>query len=467
MLKANALFSVVAISLLIGFFVFTLIIMAYYQRLQVQKDLIIKKLTLNCNSGINILMSIDNDLPYNEPKIIDLYGDETDSVILKKNHWGIFDIAIVKAMSGKHQKIKSVLYGYKRDHISNSAIYLTDQNRPLSLGGATYIKGDCYLPEAGVKRAYIEGQPFSGKNLINGTTKLSTYSLPEINKDVIKNLIPVFGSSEETLRKRFGNEHSENNTDSRRSKDKTFSMEDGGNSRIMVDDEGNLYEIEISNSEEAMEDSKNALKEVNVSFFETPLLVYKKGILLLKEKKYSGNIILCSDQLVIIDSSAKLENVMVFAPSIVVNDYFSGNVQLFATDSVSVGEHCRFLYPSVIGLFKKDFSVHRPFIKVKTKSSFKGIIFTYQEVYDIQETLVHIEKDVLIEGQIYAQGFLDFQGEMWGNVTCTKFMLRTPSSTYENYLLNATIDNSRLSPHFLGSSLLTSKKQKGIITWLE
>ena len=73
-------------------------------------------------------------------------------------------------------------------------MYLADQNKPLSLTGRTQITGNCYLPKAGVKRAYIEGKSFVGNKLINGTKYNSNKTLPPINKELInenlKNFFP-------------------------------------------------------------------------------------------------------------------------------------------------------------------------------------------------------------------------------------------------------------------------------------
>ncbi|HYG38268.1 MAG TPA: hypothetical protein VD908_06600, partial [Cytophagales bacterium] len=172
MLKANALFIVIIVSLVIGIFCSSLILVSYFQRLQVQKDQLIKKLDLNANSAINILLSGSDIFSYGEEKTMDLYGNDIDSVTIKKMLWGIFEIGSVNSFSKNFQKWKSIIYGYKLDD-RKCAIYLPDQNSPLSLGGSTFINGDCYLPESGVKRAYIEGQAFSFANLIQGTIKKS------------------------------------------------------------------------------------------------------------------------------------------------------------------------------------------------------------------------------------------------------------------------------------------------------
>jgi len=99
----------------------------------------------------------------------------------------------------------------------------------------------------------------------------------------------------------------------------------------------------------------------------------------------------------------------------------------------------------------------------------KGMIFTTQSelVSDLAKTRVSIEKGARVEGQIYVDGFADIQGELWGTVWCQKFLLKTASSVYENHLLDAVIDRTKLSEHYVGSAIITSGKKKKTIKWLE
>jgi hypothetical protein len=50
---------------------------------------------------------------------------------------------------------------------------------------------------------------------------------------------------------------------------------------------------------------------------------------------------------------------------------------------------------------------------------------------------------------------------------CRKFILRTAAAIYENHLLNAQVDYSRLPPQFVGSSLFSSAATKQIAKWLQ
>lgn len=419
MIRANALFIVMVISLVIGIISSSLIIVAYYQRLHVQKDLLLKKLDVNSASAINILLSGSDGLTYGEERSIDLYGDEKDTVLMKKVPWGIFEIGAVKAVAGMLQQSRSVLYGYRLDEKARSAIYLTDQNAPLSVAGNTIIKGTCFLPKAGVKRAYIEGQNFGGKNLVNGEVKNSQPVLPLLNKMVAEKLSAFLSADKASLAGQY----------------------------------------EIFNGE--LQDT------IIRSFSEKTLLIHYPGNLTLRNKLFQGNILLCSDQVIEVDSSCRLSDLLIFARGVKFNDYFTGTLQAFATDSIVTGTGCDFKYPSAFGIFKKEVNMKQPFIQLGKEGRFKGILFTCNDIFDLQQNLVKIGQDAEVEGQIFADGFVELRGKVYGNVTCNKFTLKTPSSIYENHLLNAAIDAEKLSPCFIGSNLISSAERKEVIKWLE
>ena len=61
---------------------------------------------------------------------------------------------------------------------------------------------------------------------------------------------------------------------------------------------------------------------------------------------------------------------------------------------------------------------------------------------------------------------IELKGDVWGSVYCDKFILSTSSSVYENHLLDATIDFSRLSKHYVGINVLDDAANKKVIKWL-
>jgi hypothetical protein len=417
MVKASALFIVIVVALVIAILSSSLIMIAFHYRLNMQYLALMKRLELNVVSGVNYLLSEKERLPYEEVTLLDLYGEEIDSVALKKRNWGLFELGIVNAFSRKNERLKTFLYGYKAAETSQAAIYLADDGRPLSICGNTLIRGTCYLPRAGAVKVDIENQSFTGIRLVDGTIKQSSDSLPPLKKAILDNLTKLY----------------------RKELDST------------------LFTFEYDAEKDTFERS----------FLEKTLLIHQKGVLELTAKMYQGNVWIHSDTLITIDSSARLQDVLLFAPRILVRDGFQGSFQAFATDTLAVGENCFLQYPAALGLFKRGFSIDQPAITLGKNTRVQGIIFTSLEVRDIRQTLVRIEEDSQVEGQVYVDGYLELRGTVLGNVTCRHFALKTPSSAYENHLLNATVDNSRLSSHFVGSAIIPSKSDKRIIKWLE
>ena len=52
------------------------------------------------------------------------------------------------------------------------------------------------------------------------------------------------------------------------------------------------------------------------------------------------------------------------------------------------------------------------------------------------------------------------------NVFCKSFILRTPSSVYENHLMDVAIDRIALSEYFVGVALTEEINHHQIIKWL-
>lgn len=418
MVRANALFIVIVISLVMGILCSSLIGIAYYQRLQVQKNQLFKKLENDASSGLNVVLADRQERFSSTETTLDLFGDGTDSVSLKKTPWGVYEVAVVNAFSHNHHRVKSVLIGSDLDEKGKSAIYLSDQNSQLALAGNTVIKGTCYLPEAGVKRAYIEGVSFSGSNLINGTTLRSEFMLPPLNDKVLKPLISHF--------------------------------ETGGD-----------LQSEATVTAPLNQDT------MQQSFFDPSIRLNAASVQRLTQKVLEGNIVLVSDKPLEIDSSCKIDNIIVVAPAVVFHEGFRGSLQVFCTDSIIVRDQVFLKYPSVLGLIKTSVKVKQPVIMVGQKAVIKGVVFTYCHIPDLEKTIIRLGKESRVEGQVYSDGGVDLQGTVYGNITCSRFTLRTPSSIYENHILNGVIDSGKLSEYYVGSSLVYSKNNKKVVKWLE
>lgn len=109
-------------------------------------------------------------------------------------------------------------------------------------------------------------------------------------------------------------------------------------------------------------------------------------------------------------------------------------------------------------------------IKVGTGTTFRGIIFTYQDNNTGIPPMIIVEKAVKIYGQVYSQGNLLFRDNayIYGSIFTRHFLYQTSFFAYDNYLVNIKIDSKALPAAYLTSSLIpVAAKHKKVLQWLE
>jgi hypothetical protein len=419
MLKASSLFYAIIIALIIAIVSSSLILTHFLRSMEFEGFLRKEKVLRNANSALNLLLSRQEMVKKDSEVIIDLFAKGEDSVMLKRRSWGVYEIILAEAfIRDEHQK-KVALIGTTSITNDNLALYLADQDRPLSLCGKTFIHGTCYLPKAGVKRAYIEGQNFIGQQLINGETLKSEKTLPAIKKEIPENIAGMFSN-----------------------------MPENNDSIVAFD-----YVATIDS--------------LCNSFENKTIILYSTNDIVLKGKTYSGNLNIRSDRTVIVNQDCKLNDVIIYAHEIIIKSGFSGNLQAFANDSIVIEKKCRLEYPSALGIVRTKASPDKLNILLDENSTIDGVILAYQESGNSkQQVKVDIGKEAVITGQVYSNGLADIKGNVSGTLWCNKFILSTASSVYENHLLNARIDRSSLSKYFAGIDLIGINGNKRIISWL-
>src|ERR1019366_7390638 len=106
MLKASALYIVIVIALVIGVLCSSLIVVAYFYKIQYLRKTRYDQLENNLTSGINILIT-STDTSYSHGKTFSLFNDDADSVALKRFFWGMYDIGIVEAINQRDTLYKT------------------------------------------------------------------------------------------------------------------------------------------------------------------------------------------------------------------------------------------------------------------------------------------------------------------------------------------------------------------------
>ena len=419
MIKAGALLYSMFLVIVIAIVSSSFVLVNYYNNSYVIGILKQEELFRDVNSTINYGLTFHRDIPSNVLTVLDLFDDEQHITSLTKKTWGAFYILSAEAQWKNKSVKKSVLTGVNINEGEKVALYLADQNKPLSLTGNTKIVGNCYLPKAGVKRAYIEGKSFTGDKLIDGLKFYSEITLPPINEDLI-------------------NENQKN-----------FSY--------LISSGDSIVDYELVRDKDSI---------VN-SFTSKTLIFYSPFSMVLSNKVIDGNIIFKSEGQITVRSNTFITSAILYAKGIVLEDNVTSSVQLFAQDSIMIGEKCKLTYPSVIALLGKGNTTVSRKIIIAENVEITGAIFLYNENFDRQkQSLVSIGEKCKITGQIYSSELLELKGEVIGGVFCQKVLLKTPSSIYENHLMDVVINREELSEHFVGAALTEELSHQRIIKWL-
>jgi hypothetical protein len=421
MIRASALYMVIVIALVIAVLCSSLIVVAYFYRSEYQRKFRYDRLENNLNSGINVVL-VSPDSAYARQTTLSLFSGDADSVTLQKMEWGIYNIGIVKAFIQNDTLFRAFSLAQAIDSSKWGVLYLADQNRPLSLSGETSIIGNAFIPKAGVKKTYVNNKAYQGdERLIIGKINTSQKKLPPLDETRI------------TLLQKYLSENDQNTTS-----DSSF---------------------------EKIDTLQNSFLKPTRSIH------LGKKIQTIKNMLLRGNIVLFSDTTLTIDHSATLDNILVFAPSIIVTSGFHGTCQLFATDSIHIQSGCVFNYPSCLGVLNSNSSKISPYVRIVLgkNTGFNGAIFTYRQKEEEIMPVLALDSNVTISGQIYSQGMLQFKYNLHvnGSVSTKLFTYQNSYNLMENTLIDAWISSKALSPYYLSSVLFPVSKQKKVLQWLE
>jgi hypothetical protein len=418
MLKASSLYIVIIISFVIAVICSSLIAAAYFYRLNYQKKFRYDRLQNNLQSGINLMLS-EREIAYREIEKISLFDNDADSVITGKLPWGVFDIGIVRAFIQQDTLQKSFMIAKNIDSAKWVALYLIDEDRPLSVSGQTLIRGNVCIPKAGIRAAYVDGKAYKGDaKFVDGHIYNSERAIPAFGKQRLEQLNVAFSDT---------------------SRSSSFPVGD-----TLVEN----------------------------SFFKPTRFMKADDISVIKNTGIKNNIVLYADTTLYIDSTNHLDHIVIFAKSVVFGQGFKGNCQVFARDSIIVGKGSVFTYPSCIGLLPESNQKTGmpPKINIGEATRFEGIIFCYEKEKPAIPTIVSLGKKNKITGQVYVQGTVSLKDsvEINGSITCQKFLYQSNTSSYENFLINTRLNTKALSLYYLTSDLLpvTGKKKK-VLLWLE
>lgn len=410
MIKAGALYFAIVIAFVLAIISASLLTLAMHSRNNDLKEARHKRLVNNLNSGV--ILALIKPEEFKTPRKLNLYHNDLDSITISCKKWGIFDLILMQSFILQDTLKKAILIGTETDSI---VIYLSDEDRPLSLSDSTKITGHAFLPKSGIRKAYTEGESYAFKEVVfKGQILNSSRKLPPLNSDIIAQIIHQL-------------------------------------------------------SEENHPWPELTQKELHRSFNDSTSRYRLSSKAVLKELTLKGNIILFSDSAVTISASSYLDGIQIFAPYIKVEKGFRGNCQLFASDSISIDSNVHLKYPSVAGVIQTKTSGNFPKITLRKNVNFEGILFSHEEKKSTFQTMISIDSGSVIKGELYSSGTIKFQKKVQvnGKISSNRLLMQTSSLLYENFLINVTLNRLARSPYYLSSPLFPSQHQNRILRWLD
>ncbi|HAW20027.1 MAG TPA: hypothetical protein DCX14_07590 [Flavobacteriales bacterium] len=123
-------------------------------------------------------------------------------------------------------------------------------------------------------------------------------------------------------------------------------------------------------------------------------------------------------------------------------------------------------YPSVLFIEREQIT-NQAQLYIEDNCTISGLVILMDRIDSrTGGSLLQVAKDAIIEGQVYCEGKMDHKGTVLGTIETSGFLLSTPSSIYENHLLDAKIDSENLPAKYgfiFGSE---ESNEKCIAIWL-
>lgn len=209
--------------------------------------------------------------------------------------------------------------------------------------------------------------------------------------------------------------------------------------------------------------------KVSCSFFEKTLLISSWDALTLEEVDMQGNILVHSDSSIFVSRNVLLEDVILLAPKIIIEDGVIGSFQAFASKTIEVGSNCKLNYPSslvVIDSAKPDNkNIESGQIRINNNSQVKGVIaYLTNRTESNNKAQIYIDENATVTGEVYAEMNLELKGTVFGMVITRGFVASHNGASYQNHVFNGQIIENKLPEQYCGLALEDMKR--GIAKWL-
>jgi hypothetical protein len=351
----------------------------------------------NVYKWLNIYYNTNEDLIIENQSALNFSlknSNEKDSIynerkgfsnITNKQNFGLFKLLKVTSFNKKDTVISTHFLGGNTKNMD--ALFLANFSKSLSFFGDLKLIGETYLPNERVNQIYVNNS--ANSLFVSKKIMLSQIQLPKLDTKI-----------EETF-----------------------------NSIFDEIDNGNLTPLKLT--------------IINSFTNKTQIVKWHNNTNNLTLK---GNLILFSNDSIVIKKNDVLEDIIVFSPKIRIEEGFTGNVQLFSNKEINISKNVKLKYPSSVVLFNN--SKEESNIKIEEEVRICGSILLFgNELIDLDKNRITILSKGQILGDIYCTGKLNLQSNVYGSVYTNRLFLEVNQTSYDNTLANIEINPSKL-PNF-------------------
>ncbi|MFD2561891.1 hypothetical protein [Aquimarina rubra] len=390
MLKAGSLLYAIYVCLIIAILSGGLIYIFTINKTLATRQSVKEQLIDRCTSCFNYFLLNPKSFEKTSMQQVDLFGDGLLCEFTKER-WGMYSKLLGKAFFKKDTIDRNYIIGEVAD-INPLALYLCDFGEELKISGTTKIKGNVRLPKKRYKVVNILGNQQANNPKLEGNITVSSQNLPKITSPKLeypKNTI------ETTLSKLKENQPIYRGFDQQ--------------TAIVYLDKG------------------ESLDRLNIK----------------------GNFIFKSRDTVRINDTSKIEDVIIQAPKVVLEEGFEGSLQIYADKEVDIESDVKLRYPSCIVIEASTRDYEKKIKIAEDVEIYGGIVINGSSFREKQNNFVSIDKNSLVVGDVYCNGIMELKGSIIGSLYTHKLQLETRSSKYADVILNGVIDASELPNNFV------------------
>lgn len=348
--------------------------------------------------------------------LMNLHGiNNGESNAVTERYWGMYKLITSSAAE------KDITYSFSALTTSSSDypinFYIPDHGKPLYVSGHVTLTGNLYLPLKGTRNAYIDNSFINHLSILSDNITQSGPSIPELSNDLITTNTQYLGG--ESL-----------------ASDSIITMK--------------------------------AVPDMFSQSFDRPTALLRfPGDLELTHSTIKGNVIISVNGSCFIGKNTHLEDILIYARNIYIENGFSGSIHLVASDTLRTGENVSLSFPSSAVVVRTESSPEKILFHLGKNSTIEGFAGGWQKSNSRKDILlVTTGKGSKVEGTLYSSGGVNLHGNITGTMIGQKLVHISSSYSLDHHLINTSIEKEQDSLLSRMSFLPGELSKKEIIKWL-